>query len=51
MNEHVLAMMELLAKDQRYHLEAYQFVREGLAYAQRVMNLPSYTGDNEYDEG
>jgi len=51
MNEHVLAMMELLAKDQRYHLEAYQFVREGLAYAQRVMNLPSYTGENENDEG
>lgn len=51
MNEHVLAMMELLAKDQRYHLEAYQFVRESLTYAQRVMNIPTHTGENENDEG
>jgi len=51
MNEHVLAMIELLAKDQRYHLEAYQFVREGLAYAQRVMKMPAYTGENENEEG
>lgn len=41
MNEQVLAIVELLQKDQRYHLEAYQFVREGLAYAQKVMKLPA----------
>lgn len=40
MNEQVLAIVELLQKDQRYHLEAYQFVREGLAYAQKVMKMP-----------
>lgn len=40
-NEQVLAIVELLQKDQRYHLEAYQFVREGLAYAQKVMKLPA----------
>ncbi len=41
MNEQVLAIVELLQKDQRYHLEAYQFVREGLAYAQKVMKMPA----------
>jgi uncharacterized repeat protein (TIGR04138 family) len=40
-NEQVLAIIELLQKDQRYHLEAYQFVREGLAYAQKVMKMPA----------
>ncbi len=41
MNEQVMAIVELLQSDQRYHLEAYQFVREALAYAQKVMKLPS----------
>ena len=41
-----MAIVELLQKDQRYHLEAYQFVREGLAYAQKVMKLPA-TKDGE----
>lgn len=36
-----MAIVELLRKDQRYHLEAYQFVREGLAYAQKIMKLPA----------
>jgi len=40
MNEHLLAIIELLQQDQRYHLEAYQFVREALAYAQKVMKMP-----------
>lgn len=34
---------QLLQKDKRYKLEAYQFVREALAYAQDVMGL----GQNE----
>ncbi|MFN7733691.1 MAG: Minf_1886 family protein [Pirellula sp.] len=49
MNEHVLAMVELLQKDQRYHLDAYQFVRESLAYAQRVMKMPAQ--DSAGEEG
>ncbi|XZE20777.1 Minf_1886 family protein [Pirellulaceae bacterium SH449] len=46
MNEQVLAIIELLQKDQRYHLEAYQFVREGLGYAQKVMKLPATKDDS-----
>jgi len=41
--------MELLRQDQRYHLEAYQFVRESLAYAQEVLQLP--ISDTAKDEG
>jgi uncharacterized repeat protein (TIGR04138 family) len=44
-NEQVLAIIELLQKDQRYHLEAYQFVREGLGYAQKVMKMPATKED------
>jgi uncharacterized repeat protein (TIGR04138 family) len=49
MNEQVMAMVELLQNDQRYHLDAYQFVRESLAYAQNVMKLPQHSGEG--DEG
>ncbi len=43
-----MAIVELLQRDHRYHLEAYQFVREGLAYAQKVMKMPaSADADNE----
>ncbi|MFN7876114.1 MAG: Minf_1886 family protein [Pirellula sp.] len=45
MNEQILAIIELLQKDQRYHLEAYQFVREGLGYAQKVMKMPATKED------
>ena len=45
MNEQVLAIIDLLQKDQRYHLEAYQFVREGLGYAQKVMKMPATKDD------
>ncbi len=47
MNEHLMAIMDLLQKDQRYHLEAYQFVREGLAYAQNVMQMTPQPGEGE----
>lgn len=47
MNEHVKAMVELLQNDQRYHLDAYQFVRESLAYAQNVMKMPPHPGEGE----
>lgn len=32
-------LLQLLRRDQRYRLEAYQFVREGLDYAQRVLGI------------
>ncbi len=41
MNEHLQAIIELLMQDQRYHLEAYQFVREALSYAQKIMKMPA----------
>lgn len=41
MNEHLQAIIELMQQDQRYHLEAYQFVREALQYAQKVMKMPA----------
>jgi uncharacterized repeat protein (TIGR04138 family) len=47
MNDQVMAIMELLRKDQRYHLDAYQFVRESLAYAQSVMKMTPQPGEGE----
>jgi len=41
MNEHLQAIIDLMLQDQRYHLEAYQFIREALAYAQKVMKMPA----------
>ena len=32
-------LVQLLRRDRRYRLEAYQFVREGLDYAQRVLGM------------
>ena len=32
-------LVQLLRRDPRYRLEAYQFVREGLDYAQRVLGM------------
>jgi uncharacterized repeat protein (TIGR04138 family) len=37
MNPHVRALAELLQQDPRFKLEAYQFVREALTFAQDVM--------------
>ena len=37
LEEHPL--LQLLKRDRRYRLEAYQFVREGLDYAQRVLGM------------
>ncbi len=36
-------IVDLLQQDQRYHIEAYQFVRDALQYAQEIMKL-STTG-------
>ena len=37
MEEH--SVLQMLERDPRYRLEAYQFVREGLDYAQRVLGM------------
>jgi uncharacterized repeat protein (TIGR04138 family) len=34
--EKIHPILDLLKQDQRYHIEAYQFVREALAYAQEI---------------
>lgn len=44
MSEKIHPIVELLQQDQRYHIEAYQFVREALAYAQEIMKLPAAPG-------
>lgn len=49
MTEKIHPLMELLRQDQRYHVEAYQFVRESLAYAQDVLQFP--TNDTAKIEG
>jgi uncharacterized repeat protein (TIGR04138 family) len=34
------AMIELLNRDQRYKLPAYQFIRDALTFAQEVLRIP-----------
>lgn len=41
MPEKIHPIIELLQQDQRYHIEAYQFVREALAYAQEILKMPA----------
>jgi uncharacterized repeat protein (TIGR04138 family) len=41
--EKIHPMLELLQHDQRFHLEAYHFVREALAYAQEILKMPPQT--------
>ncbi len=40
MSDKVHPIIELLQQDVRYHIEAYQFVREALAYAQETLKMP-----------
>ncbi len=47
MTEELHPMTRLLREDPRYKFEAYQFVREGLDFAQEVMN---FGADEETDE-
>ena len=42
--EKIHPIIELLKNDQRFHLEAYQFVREALAYAQEILKMPHQQG-------
>jgi uncharacterized repeat protein (TIGR04138 family) len=44
MPEKTFPILELLKQDTRYKLEAYQFVREALQYAQEVLEMPPQTG-------
>jgi uncharacterized repeat protein (TIGR04138 family) len=39
--------IELLQQDQRFHLEAYYFVREALAYAQEILKMPAQGSEGE----
>lgn len=43
MAEKTFPIVELLKQDPRYKLEAYQFVREALQYAQEVLEMPAHT--------
>ncbi|MCA9132043.1 MAG: hypothetical protein KDA45_02770 [Planctomycetales bacterium] len=47
MTEKIHPIVELLQQDQRYHIEAYQFVREALAYAQEILKMPAEEGQGE----
>jgi uncharacterized repeat protein (TIGR04138 family) len=48
MSDKVHPIIELLQQDQRYHIEAYQFVREALAYAQEILRMPTRGGEGEH---
>ena len=43
-------IIELLKQDQRFNLEAYQFVREALAYAQEILKMPHQAVASEEGE-
>lgn len=45
--EKIHPIVELLQQDQRYHIEAYQFVREALAYAQEILKMPAEGAEGE----
>lgn len=45
--EKIHPIVELLQQDQRYHIEAYQFVREALAYAQEILKMPAQGDEGE----
>ncbi len=40
MTEKLHPIIELLRQDQRFNIEAYQFVREALSYAQEILKMP-----------
>lgn len=48
MSDKIHPIIELLQHDQRYHIEAYQFVREALAYAQEILKMPAHGGEGEH---
>jgi uncharacterized repeat protein (TIGR04138 family) len=50
MSHEVHPIVRLLRKDSRYAIEAYQFVREALSYAQDVLNMGSEPPGEEEEE-
>lgn len=48
MSDNLHPFVELLQQDQRFHFEAYKFVREALAYAQDIMKLPGEGEEGEH---
>ena len=48
MSDKIHPIIELLQQDLRYHIEAYQFVREALAYAQETLKMPSQGAEGEH---
>jgi uncharacterized repeat protein (TIGR04138 family) len=48
MSDRTHPIIELLQQDQRYHIEAYQFVREALAYAQEILKMPAHGSEGEH---
>lgn len=50
MTDKIHPIIELLQSDQRFHLEAYQFVREALAYAQEILKMPHQDGSGSESE-
>ncbi|HBE70025.1 MAG TPA: hypothetical protein DDW52_17910 [Planctomycetaceae bacterium] len=48
MSEKIHPIVQLLQQDQRFHLEAYQFVREALSYAQEILKMPSGGEEGEH---
>ncbi len=48
MTDKIHPIVELLQQDQRFHIEAYQFVREALAYAQEIMKMPTAGEEGEH---
>jgi uncharacterized repeat protein (TIGR04138 family) len=51
MPEQTHPIVQLLQDDQRYKLDAYQFVRDGLAYAQEVLHLGERKATSEESSG
>jgi uncharacterized repeat protein (TIGR04138 family) len=51
MPEQTHPIVQLLAEDRRYKLDAYQFVRDGLAYAQEVLKLGERRATSEETSG
>ncbi len=47
MTEQNLLFVELLQQDQRFHIEAYAFVRDALEYAQETMKMPGQGVEGE----
>jgi len=50
MSEEIHPIEQLLTSDKRYRLDAYQFVRDALGYAQDVLKVKHETADETVDE-